>query len=159
MKTATPIRTTTPGPTPFIPIPARYRVPLDAFDIRGESISQYQPGPGDLRPGKITVLSGNPEGSQENIGQHAAEMLFRQAEQRPDQRHLEGIGHHGENAATHVGVAYPEGRDGIPEHEAAIVAPPEMAVLHRACQLVGHQQRKQCHQQHIPRMRQQPRNA
>ena len=99
-------------------------IPLGKGQRPGERVSEGQPGPGDLGA-EIEPFPGNPGGGQEEVGNAAPEHLLAAAEEGEDDRHLQRIRQDGENAAADGGVADPEGRQGVPEDEDAVVPEPQ----------------------------------
>ena len=96
---------------------------------------------------------------QEKVRQDAAEALFGKTEEPEDERHLQGVGKHCEDASADGGVANPESGECVPKYEAAVVPDPEMLNAVLAGHPFGAQQRHEPDQGQETAVRHQPRKA
>ena len=75
-------------------------IPLDPSRGPGEGIAKDEPWPADFRPGQVEALPGNPGKGKEYVGNRSGDLLAAPPEQAEDERHLKGIGKHGEYSAS-----------------------------------------------------------
>ena len=99
-------------------------VPLHEPGGTGEGVAQHEPGPGYLRA-EIRSLPGYPSSGQEDVGERTSKLFLGKAEQSEDQRHLEGVGQDGEDAAADRGPAYPKRGECVPKDESTVMPGPE----------------------------------
>ena len=134
-------------------------VPLDEAGSVRERVAQHQPRPGNLGRCQIEPLPGNPGSRQVQIGECAPAAALHPAEAAEDHAHLQGVGQDGEHGAAHGGPAHPPGSDGVPQHKAAVVPPPEVLYLIFRSQPLQDEQRQQADKSRPAHVRHQPRQA